>query len=486
MKRISIDPITRLEGHGRIEIFLDDAGEVADVTFQVPELRGFEKFCQGRAVWELSAIMPRICGVCPGAHHMAAGKAIDEVYQVDPPVTAKKLRELFYCAHFIHSHVAHFYALAAPDFLLGPSSDSGSRNILGLVQKVGLELGRSVIAHRKLAQDIQSTLAGQATHPSWNVPGGVSKGITEQERLEIREQAESSLEFAKTTLKLFDDYVLKNQEYVDLINSEPYRLVTHCMGMVDEHNRVAFYDGDIRVVDTEGSEIVRYRPPDYLKHIGEHVEEWSYLKFPYLKAKGWKGLVDGQDSGVYQVAPLGRLNAAEGMSTELAQAEYERFFSTLGGRPVHATLAMHWARIIEILYAAERLVDLASDPDITGPHIREVPEAIPREGVGTVEAPRGTLTHHYRTDDRGIVTDVNLIVGTTNNHAPICMSVKRAAQGVIQRGREITEGVLNMIEMAFRAYDPCLSCATHSLPGQMPMEVVVKEQDGTVIQQVKR
>jgi F420-non-reducing hydrogenase large subunit len=480
MRRITIDPITRLEGHGRIEIFLNDEGEVGDVYFQVPELRGFEEFCRGRPVWELASIVPRICGVCPGAHHMAAGKAIDAVYQIDPPPVAKKLRELFYCAHIIHSHMIHFYTLAAPDFVVGPSAERAKRNILGLIQTVGLELGKAVIEHRRIAQDIQAMLAGRATHPTWNVPGGVSKGITEEERREIAAKAQCCVDFAQRTIKLFDDVVLQNQEYVDLILSDPYRLHTHHMGLVDDANRVAFYDGNVRVVDTQGNELLRYAPKDYLQHIGEHVEPWTYLKFPYLKMKGWNGFVDGQDSGVYQTTPLARLNVADGMATPLAQAEYEHFYDLLGDKPVQATLAMHWARVVEITYAAERLLELASDPELTSPDIRRLPESTPHEGVGTVEAPRGTLTHHYVTDENGLVTNVNLLVGTTNNNAPICMSVKKAAQGFIRRGQDITEGTLNMIEMAFRAYDPCLSCATHSLPGQMPLEVVVREPDGTV------
>jgi F420-non-reducing hydrogenase large subunit len=314
MKRISIDPITRLEGHGRIEIFLNDDDEVADVAFQVPELRGFEKFCQGRPVWELASIVPRICGVCPGAHHMAAGKAIDAVYQVEPPETARKLRELFYCAHFIHSHIAHFYLLAAPDFVVGPDAERSQRNVLGMLQKVGLELVGSVIEHRKLAEEIQATLAGRATHPSWTVPGGVSKGLQEPERRQIADHARACLEFAKATVKVFEEVVLADKAHVDLICSDPYQLRTHYMGLVDDQNRVAFYDGQVRVVDTEGREIVKYPPSEYLAHVGEHVEPWSYLKFPFLKAKGWRGLVEGQDSGVYQAAPLARLNAATGMA----------------------------------------------------------------------------------------------------------------------------------------------------------------------------
>jgi F420-non-reducing hydrogenase large subunit len=486
MKRITIDPITRLEGHGKIEIFLDDEGQVGEVYFQVPELRGFERFCIGRPVHELARIVPKICGVCPSAHHLASGKAIDAVYHVDPPPAAKKLRELFYSAHFFHSHIAHFYALAAPDFVLGPQSDPAQRNILGVVAKVGLALGGEVLKHRKIGQDVQATLAGHQTHLAWSLPGGVSKGITEAERQEILQLSKSCVEFAKTSVKVFDDVVLKNQAYVDLILSAPYRLVTHSMGLVDEKNRVNFYEGKIRVVDTTGAEIVKYEAKDYLSHVAERVEPWSYLKFPYLKAKGWNGFNEGQDSGVYRATPTSRLNVADGMATPLAQAEYERYVKTLGGKPVHATLAQHWARIVELLYSAERMVELASDAEVASPKFRTLPQAVPTEGVGTVEAPRGTLTHHYVTDEKGLTTNVNLIVGTTNNHAPICMSIKNAAKGVIKKGVEVTQGTLNMIEMAFRAYDPCFSCATHSLPGQMPMELVIREKDGTVVDRVTR
>jgi F420-non-reducing hydrogenase large subunit len=486
MKRITIDPITRLEGHGKIEIFLDDGGEVGEVYFQVPELRGFERFCIGRPVHELARIVPKICGVCPSAHHLASGKAIDAVYHTDPPPTAKKLRELFYSAHFFHSHIAHFYALAAPDFVMGPTSPPAGRNILGVVAKVGLALGGEVLKHRRFGQEIQATIAGHQTHLAWSLPGGVSKGITEAERQEILVKAKSAIEFAKTSIKVFDDVVLANKEYVDLILSAPYKLVTHSMGLVDAKNRVNFYDGQVRVVDTKGAELVKYEAKDYLKHVAERVEPWSYLKFPFLKAKGWKGFVEGQDSGVYRATPASRLNAADGMATPLAQAEYERYVKTLGGKPVHATLAQHWARIVELMYSAERMVELASDPEVAGPNFRTVPTAVPTEGVGTVEAPRGTLTHHYTTDERGLVTNVNLIVGTTNNHAPICMSIKNAAKGVIKKGVEVNQGHLNMVEMAFRAYDPCFSCATHSLPGQMPMEVVIRDVDGTELQRVRR
>jgi len=486
MKRITIDPITRLEGHGKIEIFLNDEGEVGNVYFQVPELRGFEKFCEGRPVEELPAITAKICGVCPGCHHMASGKAVDAVFGVDPPPTAKKLRELFYMAHFVHSHTAHFYALAAPDFVVGPQSPPSKRNILGVIEKVGKEIGTEVIKQRRTAQEIQALLGGHQTFVVMNIPGGVRKGLSDQERDDIVTKANGFVEFAKFTLKIFEDIVLKNNEYVDIILNGPYSLKLHSMGLVDVNNKVNFYDGKVRVVDTAGKELYKYSPPEYLDYVAEHVEPWSYLKFPFLKKIGWKGFIDGQNSGLYHATPLSRLNAADGMATPQAQKEYERMYSTLGGKPVHATLAMHWARLIELLYSAERLLELAVDPDITGKELRAPLGPIPGEGVGIVEAQRGTLTHHYWTDDKGVVTKVNLIVGTTNNHGAISMSIKKAAEGLIKKGVEVTEGILNMIEMAFRAYDPCFSCATHCIPGQMPMILEIRDASGELLQRLIR
>jgi len=486
MKRITINPITRLEGHGKIEIFLNDDGEVGNVYFQVPELRGFEKFCEGRPVEELPAITAKICGVCPGCHHMASGKAVDAVFGVEPTPTAKKLRELFYMAHFVHSHTAHFYLLAAPDFVVGPDSPPAKRNILGLIEKVGKEIGTEVIRQRRHAQEIQALLGGHQIFVVMNVPGGVRKGLLSNERDDIVNKAKGFVEFALLSLKVFEDFVLKNNDYVDIILNGPYSLKLHSMGLVDDNNKVNFYDGKVRVVDTEGNEMFKYSPPEYLDYVAEHVEPWTYLKFPFLKKIGWKGFVDGQNSGIYHATPLSRLNAADGMATPLAQKEYDRMFATLGGKPVHATLAMHWARLVELLYAAERLEELAMDPDITGKELRAPLGPIPGEGVGIVEAQRGTLTHHYWTDDKGMVTKVNMIVGTTNNHAPISMSIKKAAEGLIKRGTEITDGILNMVEMAFRAYDPCFSCATHCLPGEMPLILEIRHSDGELMQRIVR
>jgi len=481
MRTITIDPITRLEGHGKITIFLNDDGEVANCYFQVPELRGFEQFCVGRPVEELPRITTRICGVCPEAHHMASVKACDAVYHVDPPPAAKKLRELLYSAFYVGDHTLHFYALGGPDFVVGPDAPPAERNILGVIRKVGLEAGAKVIELRKRAQRTVALIGGKAIHPVTALPGGMAKPLTREERDEILGHTDYFVEFAKFTIGVIENVVLKNTAYVDMILSDTYTHRTYSMGTVDANNKVNFYDGMIRVVDPDGKEFVKFHPKDYLEVLGEHVEPWSYLKFPYLRKVGWKGFVDGKDSGVYRATPLSRLNAADGMATPLAQQEYERMYSTLGGKPVHQTLATHWARVIELLYAAERAAELARDEEILSDKIRNMPIATPDEGVGCVEAPRGTLYHHYVTDERGLVRRVNLIVGTTNNHASIAMSIRKAAFGLIKRGVEITDGVLNRIEMAFRAYDPCFACATHSLPGAMPLEVEVIDSDGTRI-----
>lgn len=484
MKKISIDPITRLEGHGRIDLFLNGGGEVENAYLVVPELRGFEKFCEGRPVEEMPRITQRICGVCPLAHHMAAAKAGDAVYHVEPPPTARKLRELMYATFFVADHATHFYALAGPDFVVGPDAPKAERNILGVIKTVGKEVGSLVMGLLKDNHEASAIIGGRYIHAVNALVGGVSKPITEEERDRLAEISRRSIETAKFSLELFEDVVLKNQAYLDLILSDTYMHQTYYMGLVDENNCVNFYDGQVRVVDPAGNEFVKYGPDQYLDVVAEHVEPWTYLKFPFLKDVGWKGFVDGADSGVYRATPLSRLNAADGMATPLAQAEYERFYATLGGKPVHQTLATHWARLIELLYAAERSLELAEDPEITGTDVRNIPTETPTEGVGIVEAPRGTLTHHYVTDERGLLTRVNLIVGTTNNYAAMDMSITKAAKGLVKAGQELSETVLNQIEMAFRAYDPCLGCATHALPGPPPVQVRIFDQDRQLVQEV--
>jgi F420-non-reducing hydrogenase large subunit len=484
MKEIVIDPITRLEGHGNVSIFLNDAGEVENAYLKIPELRGFEKFCIGRRAELMPLLTTRICGVCPVAHHFAAVKALDAAFNVEPPSAAKKLRELMYMGYLIYDHTLHFYYLGGPDFIVGPDAPPEKRNILGVIEKAGMDVAKEVIKHRAYGQKITEILGGKATHPVCGLPGGISKPLSEENRKAIEEMAASSVKFAQLTLKIFHDLVLGNPKYVGMIKSDAYTMKTYYMGMVDAKNKVNFYDGKIRVVDPSGKEFLKFEGKDYLTHIGEHVEEWTYSKFPYLKKVGWKGLCCGVDSGVYRVGPLGRLNASDGMATPLAQAEYEIMYKTLGGKPVHGTLAFHWARLIELLYATEHAMELVKDPEITSTNVRNKPGA-PGEGVGVVEAARGTLFHHYTLDKDAMVKDVNMIVATTNNYPAICMSIRDAAKGLIHNGK-FDQGILNKVEMAFRAYDPCFGCATHFAIGTMPMKVSVFDSNKQLVQTLQR
>ncbi|NLF89180.1 Ni/Fe hydrogenase subunit alpha [Candidatus Bathyarchaeota archaeon] len=483
-QEIIIDPITRLEGHGNVSIFLNDKGEVDNAYLKIPELRGFEKFCIGRRAELMPQLTSRICGVCPVAHHFAGTKALDAAFNVEPTSAAKKLRELMYTAYFIYDHTLHFYYLGGPDFIVGIDAPPEKRNILGVIEKAGMDVAKDVIKHRAYGQKITEIIGGKATHPVCGLPGGMSKPLSEANRAEIECMATSCLDFAQFTLKLFHDVVLNNAKYVGLIKSQAYSMSTYYMGTVDENNKVNFYDGKIRVVDPKGNEFLKFEAQDYLKHIGEHVEEWTYSKFPYLKAVGWKGLSAGADSGIYRVGPLGRLNASNGMATPLAQAEYEQMYKTFGGKPVHSTLAFHWARLIELLYATERALELVKDPEITSTNIRNKPGK-PAEGVGVVEAARGTLIHHYALDKDALIKDVNLVVATTNNYPAICMSIRDAAKGLIHNGK-VDNGILNMVEMAFRAYDPCFGCATHSAIGQMPLNVEVYNSQKQLVQKLSR
>jgi F420-non-reducing hydrogenase large subunit len=484
-KVVHIDPITRLEGHGKIEIFLSDAGSVEDVFFQIPELRGFERFVVGRPIEELPRIVTRICGVCPASHHMASAKAVDGCFGNEVPAVAHKLRDMYYHAHYIHSHIAHFYALAAPDFVVGPDADPAIRNILGVVGKVGLEVGGAVIKARAQAQEIQQILGGRSTHLVWCLPGGVAKGLKAEELEKIKPLVANLYDFTQFSIGLFKKAVLGNPKYVELILRGPYDLRIQSMGLVDANNAPNFYDGHVRVVDFEGKEIARYAGADYAEHVAEHVESWSYLKFPYLRKRGWKGFVEGIDSSIYMATPLARLNVADRMATPKAQEAFAEMFETLGGKPCTALLAAHWARLVEMVQNAEMLRRYCADPEITSDAFRVVPKRITGEGVGVVEAMRGTLTHHYTCDANGVCTSANLIVGTTNNNAPIQMVTKKAAAAFIKPGREITQGILNMIEMAFRSFDPCYSCATHSLPGQMPLEARIWK-SGEILHHFKR
>ena len=484
-KKITINPITRLEGHGKIEIFLDDKGNVDDAYWQVVELRGFERFCLGRPAEELPRIVPNICGVCPTPHNMASVKALDDLYGVEPTPTAKLIRQLHYDAFMLEDHYIHFFFLSAPDFVLGPDADPAVRNILGVVNKVGLDIGTKVIEVRKRCREIIRYIGSKPAHPEGGIPGGVTKGITEEDRQWISETADFSVEFGRFALKLFKEIVLDNKQYLNLVLDDAYKLNTYYMGLVDDSNRVNFYEGKLRVVDPKGDEYALFDYRDYISHIGEWVEPWTYVKLTHLRNIGWNGLNEGEATSLYRVGPLARLNAAEGMLTPLAQQEYDDMFKMLGGKPSHHTLAYHWARLIEALQAAEHMQRIANDPLLTSKDIRNMNLKLNKIGIGCVEAARGTLIHHYETDSDGITTKVNLIVATQHNAAPICLSVKKAAMGFI-KGPEVKEGLLNMVEMAFRAYDPCLACATHSLRGKMPLMVNIRDRDGHLLRTVQR
>jgi F420-non-reducing hydrogenase large subunit len=481
-RRITIDPITRLEGHGKIEIFLDDKGEVENAYLQVPELRGFEQFCEGRKAEDMPQLTSRICGVCPVAHHYASTKALDQAFGVQPTETARKLRELIYSGYIIYDHILHFYFLGGPDFVVGPDAPKEKRNILGVIEKVGMDAAKEVIKHRAYGQRITEILGGKPTHPVSGVPGGQTKALSEEGRKEIETMARSCVDFAKFSLELFEDVVLKNPAYMALVKDQKLGHSFYNMGMVDEKNRVSFYDGPVRVTDQRGKEFAKFNPVDYLDHISEHVLDWSYVKATYLKAVGYKGLVDGPDSGLYRVGPLGRLNVAEGMATPGADGAYRKLYDAFGARPVNSTLAYHWARLVELLYAAERALELATDPDLTGTDIRNMKFDMKPEGVGVVEAARGTLFHHYRLTEDRLVESVNLIVATTNNNGPICMSVREAAKTLIHNGK-VDDGLLNTVEMFFRAYDPCMACASHAL-GRPAVVIDVRRRNGELVRQL--
>lgn len=477
MKIVTISPITRLEGHGKILIFLDEKGNVAKTFFQVPELRGFEKFAVGRPAEDMAQITPRICGVCPWAHHMASSKALDDLYKVEPPTAAIKLRELAYNIFMLEDHALHFYVLGGPDFVVGPRAPKAERNIIGIMKKLGQDTVKKIILMRKKLRDAENLLGGKSVHPAMGLPGGISKSLTEDERKELIKMTDEVMDLANLTYKLLKDLVLKNEEYVKLITSDAYTHRTYYMGLVDEKNRVNFYDGKIRIVDPEGHEYAKFDAHDYLKYVAEHVEPWTYTRMSYVKPVGWKGFIDGKNSGILAVGPLGRLNAADGMATPQAQEAYEEMYNVLGGKPVHYTLAYHWARVIEMIQAAEQIKELVEDPDITSSEVRTIPTSTPDIGIGVVEAPRGTLIHHYETDENGVLTKVNLLVATQHNVARICLSVDKAAKSFIKEGT-INDGLLNMVEMAFRAYDPCLACATHSVTGCAPIKIEIRNHKG--------
>ena len=483
MKKLTIDPITRLEGHGKILLYLDDRGTLAGAVLQVPELRGFEAFCRGRRGEEMPQITERICGVCPEAHHLASARALDAAYGATVPPTAWIQRELFYNTYIFADHLLHLVFLGGPDLLLPADTPKGSRNVLGVLQAYP-ELGREVVAVRARAQRVLEIIGGRAIHPVFALPGGVSKPIAPEEAQEIAGHTEAMVELAQKFVTFFHEEVLPDPAFQALLALPEAQLPTHYMGLVDGNTAPHFCRGEVRAVSADGEELFRLDGEAALERIAERSEPWTYVKFPYLREPGWKGFVAGMESGVYRVGPLARLNVAERMATPLAQEEYERFLDFFGGKPVHATFAYHWARLVEMIQAAEAAAALANDKGLTGTEIRGK-LGKPGSGVGVVEAARGTLFHRYRLDEQGLVADVDLIVATTHNAAGIGLSVKQMAEDVVRRGG-LDEILLNRVEMAFRAYDPCLACATHFLPGETPLVVEIYDAEGNLERRVVR
>ncbi len=485
-RRIVIDPITRLEGHGKIEILLDEQGNATTARLQVPELRGFERFCVGRPVEELPRLTSHVCGVCPAAHHLASVRALDALYGATPPPAALAAQALYYNLFLFEDHLLHYWYLGGPDLLVGPTAPAPMRNVLGVVAKVGAELGGRIMAVRKEAREIMGALSGRAGHPVFALPGGNSRPVPAELIARARAAAPRLVAFAEESLASFRRAVLESPDWMAIVESEPFRARTHSMGMVDAEGRLAFLDGTLRVIDPAGEPVAAFAPRDWLEHLAERVEPWSYAKFTFLKARGWRGFEEGAESGLYRVGPLARLNVAKAMATPRAEAERQLLFDRLGW-PAHQTLAFHWARLVEALQAAETVEELAFDPALAGTEVRAPPAPLagPREGVGAVEAPRGTLIHHYAADAAGMATRVNLVVASQHNGAAVQISIAKAARSLI-RGGVVDEGVLNRLEMAFRAYDPCNACASHALPGELPLVVTVRDARGAVVDVVRR
>jgi NAD-reducing hydrogenase large subunit len=471
-QKITIEPVTRIEGHAKVTIRMNDDGTVDHAYMHVNEFRGFEKFCEGRMVFEMPLITPRICGICPVSHHLASAKAGDDALGAPPPRPANLLRELMHMGQIVQSHGMHFFELAGPDLLLGFDADPAIRNAVGLLQ-ANPELTLKAINLRKWGQEIIRILGGRRIHPSFAVPGGVNKALKAEERDLILADYDEIISTIQTGIAIIYDWAEKNKEDIDKFGV----FSTGYFGLVKPGNTLELYDGQIRLIGRDGNELEKFDPHNYLDYIAEHVEPWSYLKFPYYKKMGYPG-------GVYRVGPLGRCNASERMATPLADAELKRFKALNGGKPVENTLHYHTARMVETLYAAENVKVLLDDPDILSKDILNTCRDPKPQGIGVIEAPRGTLIHNYWLKDNGQIERVNLIVSTGHNNWSMCEAVDSVAKTYIN-GHEITEGILNRVEAAIRAHDPCLSCSTHAV-GQMPIIIEFRDTADQLIKTLSR
>jgi len=466
-KRITIEPISRIEGHGKITIHLDDAGRVSGSEFHVTQIRGFEKFTEGRPYYEMPGITARICGICPISHLLASAKAGDAIMAVKIPPAARKLRELVHCAQIVQSHALSFFYLSAPDFLLGMDSDPAARNVLGVIAEHP-ELARDGIDLRKFGLQIVEGLAGERVHPSWVVPGGVAAPLAAQVRDHVLSDLPAARAIIERTIRFFKDALDNYKDEIAVFGSFP----TMYAGLVDAKGRLQFYDGNLRFRSASG-EIIEDQIPaeDYKQWIGEASLRNSYLKAPYFIPQGFA-------DGIYRVGPLGRLNAADSCGTPAADAEFREFHERFG-TIAHSAFLYHYARLIEVLHALEKIEVLLNDPQILDTHVRATAGVNALEGVGMIEAPRGTLIHHYKVNSEGAITWANLIVATGHNNLAIGKSVQQVAEHYID-GAKLNEGMLNHVSAVVRAYDPCLSCSTHA-DGSLAMKIELRGADGTLL-----
>jgi len=472
-RKIVINPVTRIEGHAKVTIRLDENGKVDKARMHIVEFRGFERFVRGRLYWEAPVIVQRLCGICPVSHLLCASKAMDVVVGADKLTpTVEKMRRLLHMGQVYQSHSLHFFHLSAPDLLLGYDADPAIRNVIGLAKK-NTDLAVQAVMMRKYGQEVIKATAGKKIHGNGSIPGGVNKNLSIEERDALLKDVDQMIDWAQGGLDLYKKLYRDDIARLGKLGSFESNFVS----IVREDGALDMYDGKLRAKDPDGNLIFdMVEPKDYLKYIREGVRNWSYMKFPFIYSLG-------QEKGWYRVGPLARLNNCDFITTPKAEKERQEFMELGGGRPVHSTMAYHWARLIETLYAAERIKELLNDPDLQGEDLVVTGERR-NEGIAIIEAPRGTLFHHYQVDDNDQVTMANLIVSTTSNNQPMNEAVRVVAEDYIV-GKEVTEPVLNLVEVAIRAYDPCLSCATHAI-GQMPLIVTLEDSNGTVLDKKTR
>ncbi len=478
-KKIVIDPVTRVEGHGKVTVHLDENNQVQDAKFHIVEFRGFERFIQGHPYWEAPVMVQRLCGICPVSHHLAAAKAIDQIVGLEPEdlsMPAQKLRKLLHFGQVFQSHALHFFYLASPDLLFGAESDPLKRNIVGVAMEFP-ELAKKGILMRKFGQEIIKMVAGKRIHGISTTPGGVQKKITPEERQYFLDDkdipsVDKMIQWSVEVLAFMKDYHIKNRDFLDTFAAYP----SGHLGLVKKENGfLELYDGNLRATDADGNITLDDVPDDdYNQYFYEGVEKWTYLKFPYLKHLG-------REKGWNRVGPLARINICNGIETPLAEQERKDFKAFTNGKMNNMTMHTHWARLIEVLYCAEMMRDLLHDDDLLSNDLLRQGKRR-KEGIGIIEAPRGTLIHHYEVDDKDRITRCNLIVSTTHNNEPMNQGVRWVANNVMNGKAEITEGMMNQVEVAIRAYDPCLSCATHAM-GQMPLEMQLFDHYGNLIEE---